>query len=128
MKHRKNSRGIEDGSGNVFADLGLPEANELLLKSDLALAIEEAMQHLGLEQVAAAKIMGLPRPSLSRILRGHFDRVSEGKLINCLTRLGQNVCITHGPVPKGQTARAWVEKSAGVLYREAKAGLFSCPA
>ena len=121
MKGRKNSLGIEDGSGNVFADLGLPNANELLLKSDLALAIEEAMEHLGLEPVAAAKIMGLPRPRLSRILRGHFDRVSEGMLINCLTRLGQNVCITHGPAPKGQTARVWVEKRARIRSREAVA-------
>ena len=121
MKHRKNLPGIEDSCGNVFADLELPDADELLVKSDLVLAIEEAMERRGLTQVAAAKIMGLPQPRLSRILRGHFDRVSEGKLIDCLTRLGQNVRITHGPAPKGQLARAWVEKSARVLSRGAVA-------
>jgi predicted XRE-type DNA-binding protein len=121
MKQQKNLPGIEDSSGNVFADLELHDADELLVKSDLALAIEAAMERLGLTQVAAAKVMRIPQPRLSRILRGHVERVSEGKLIDCLTRLGENVRITHGPAPKGQSARAWVEKSARLLRPETRA-------
>ncbi len=122
MKQRKPLAGVEYSSGNVFADLELPHAEELLVKSNLALAIEEAMQRQRLTQVVAAKKMGIPQPRLSRILRGHFDRVSEGKLIDCLNRLGENVRITHGPAPKGTPGRVWVEKSSRVLTRPAVLG------
>jgi len=118
MKQRKILPGIEASSGNVFADLGLPDADELLLKSDLAIGIKRIIERRKLTQTDAARIIGIPQPRLSRILRGHLELVSEGKLIDCLNRLGENVRITYGPAPKGTPGQAWVENSSRVISRQ----------
>jgi predicted XRE-type DNA-binding protein len=70
------------GSGNVFADLGLPDADKLKLKikSGLVIEITKAMRKLGLTQKAAAKRMGIPQPKVSAMLRGDFTNLSERKL------------------------------------------------
>lgn len=90
---------VEVGSGNVFADLGLPDADELLLKAQLVLKIHTVMTARKLKQPAAAKLMGVSQPDLSRLLRGHFRDVSEGRLLRMLRRLDTEVEITirdHG--------------------------------
>lgn len=88
--HRVGITGIEieEGSTNVYADLGRPDAEEMLLKAHLAAKIGETIKRRRLTQVAAAEIIGLPQPKLSGLLRGQFRGVSETKMLNCLTRLG----------------------------------------
>lgn len=88
---------VEDGSANVYADLGRPDADEMLLKAQLASRIGEAIRRRKLTQSAAAKITGLPQPKLSGLLRGQFRGVSEAKMLHCLTRLGRDVRIVIGP-------------------------------
>lgn len=88
---------VEMGSGNVFADLGLPDADKLKIKSGLAIEITKAMRRLGLTQKAAAERMGIPQPKVSAMLRGDFTNLSERKLMDCLNRLGYDIEIKVRP-------------------------------
>jgi predicted XRE-type DNA-binding protein len=102
MSKRKGTERIEihEGSENVYRDLGLPDAEEMLVKAQLVSKISEIIRGKDLTQVEAAKILGLPQPKLSGILRGRFRGVSERKLIDCLTRLGRDVDIVVKDSPR----------------------------
>ena len=71
---------VEMSSGNVFADLELPNADKLKIKSGLVIEITKAMRRLGLTQQAAAQRMGIAQPKVSALLRGDFSNLSERKL------------------------------------------------
>ena len=88
---------VEASSGNVFADLALPGADKLKVKSGLMIEIAKAMRRLGLTQEEAARRMGLPQPKVSALLRGDFTNLSERKLMECLNRLGYDIEITVKP-------------------------------
>jgi predicted XRE-type DNA-binding protein len=88
---------VEMGSGNVFADLDLPDAEKLKIKSGLVIEIARAIQHLKLTQKAAAERMGIPQPKVSAMLRGDFSNLSERKLMDCLNRLGYDIEIKVRP-------------------------------
>lgn len=102
MSKRKVTERLEihEGSGNVYRDLGFPDAKEMLVKAQLVSKIREIIRSKGLTQVEAAKILGLPQPKLSGILRGQFRGVSERKLIDCLTGLGRDVEIVVKDAPR----------------------------
>ncbi len=85
---------ITEGSGNVFADLGLPDAEEMLVKAKLSSRIASAIKARGLTQTEAAALIGLPQPKLSNMLRGRFRGISEDKMMRCLAALGHVVTIT----------------------------------
>jgi predicted XRE-type DNA-binding protein len=95
-----SKRKIHEGSGNVYRDLGFPDADEMLVKAQLVSKIREIIRDRGLTQVEAAAILGLPQPKLSGILRGQFRGVSERKLIDCLTGLGRDVEIVVKDAPR----------------------------
>jgi predicted XRE-type DNA-binding protein len=84
---------IEIGSGNVFADLNLPNAEKLKIKSGLVIEITRALRRLGLTQADAGRRMGIPQPKVSAMLRGDFTNLSERKLMACLNRLGYDIEI-----------------------------------
>ena len=84
---------IHEGSGNVYADLGYPDAEEMLIKARLVLKISEIVRAKGLTQVETARLLGLTQPKVSALLLGQFRGVSERKLIDCLTSLGRDVQI-----------------------------------
>lgn len=88
---------VEMGSGNVFADLGLPDAEKLKIKSGLVIEITKAMRSLNLTQKAAAERMGIAQAKVSAMLRGDFSNLSERKLMDCLNRLGYDIEITVKP-------------------------------
>lgn len=88
---------IEEGSTNVYADLGRPDAEEMLVKAQLASKISEIIKRRRLTQNEASELIGMPQPKLSGLLRGQFRGVSEAKMLNCLTRLGRDVKIVVGP-------------------------------
>ena len=83
MSKRKNIDGTEvhEGSGNVYRDLGYPDADEMLIKAQLVAKISEIIRTQGLTQVEAARIFGVTRPKLSGLLRGQFREISKQKLI-----------------------------------------------
>ena len=88
---------IEEGSGNVYADLGMADADEMIVKAQLATKIGEIIKGLKWNQQQAADILGLTQPKLSKMLRGQFRGISEAKMIDCLARLGRDVQIVIGP-------------------------------
>ena len=88
---------VHRGSGNVFADLGLPDAEKLHIKTGLVIEIRKAMQSHGLTQLEAAKRMGITQPKVSDMMRGDFTNMSERKLMDCLSRLGYDIEIKVRP-------------------------------
>ena len=84
---------ITHGSGNVFADLGRPDAEVHLLKAELVTRIDKIVRQRGFKQVEAAKLLGLSQPDVSRLLRGSFREYSIGRLLRLLTALGRDVEI-----------------------------------
>lgn len=88
---------IEKSSGNVYADLGMADADEMLVKAQLAGKIAEIIKLRGWTQQQAAEVLSMTQPKLSKMLRGQFRGVSEAKMLDCLTRLGRRVQIVIGP-------------------------------
>ncbi len=85
---------VTPSSGNVFAGMGLEDANEPLLEADLALSIAAIIKRRGLNQTAAAKVLGIDQPKVSRIVRGDLYGFSIDQLIRLLGALGQKVSFT----------------------------------
>lgn len=79
------------GSGNVFADAGLPDAEELLLKAQLALMLAKTIRGRGLSQRKAAEITGLPQPDISAIVNGRLVGFSPLRLMKALRSLGKSI-------------------------------------
>jgi predicted XRE-type DNA-binding protein len=88
---------VEIGSGNVFAELGLPDANKLQIKSGLVIEITKAVRKLGLTKEEAARHMGITQPKVPGMLRGDFANLSERKLMDCLNRPGYDIEIKVKP-------------------------------
>jgi predicted XRE-type DNA-binding protein len=95
---------IEQGSVNVYADLGIGDAEEMLVKAQLATKIGEIIKRRKLTQVQAAELLSIPQPKLSNMLRGQFRGISETKMIDCLTRLGRNVEIVVKAAHRSKSA------------------------
>lgn len=91
---------VEEGSGNVYADLGHENADEMWVKAQLAAKIGEIIQARKWTQQQAAEVLGMTQPRLSKMLRGQFRGISEAKMLDCLTRLGRDVQIVVGPARK----------------------------
>ena len=90
----------EMSSGNVFADLGLRDAEKLKIKSGLVIQIVKAVRRLGLSLEEAGRRMGLSQPKVSGLFRGNFTNVSERKLMDCLNRLGYDIEIKVKPAAR----------------------------
>jgi predicted XRE-type DNA-binding protein len=80
-------------SGNVFADLGLSNPEERLLKAELAVHIRRIIEQKGWAQTRAAELIGLDQPKVSRLLRGQLSGFSVDRLFNVLNRLGHDIEI-----------------------------------
>jgi predicted XRE-type DNA-binding protein len=85
---------VTPSCGNVFADLGLENPEELLQKSKLVVAIQDAMVDRGLNQSRAAKLMNVNQPDLSKLLRGRTTSFTLDRLFGMLNALGSDVEIT----------------------------------
>jgi predicted XRE-type DNA-binding protein len=96
---------VEEGSGNVFADISLPNPEERLAKADLAIRIGEAIRARRLTQTRAAHILRIDQPKISRLLRGQLSGFSTERLIHFLTLLGRDVEITVKPAPRSRRQR-----------------------
>lgn len=89
----KTKTQVERGSGNVFADLGLPNPDTHLVKADLVARIDDIIRKRGLTQAQAAHQLGLSQPDVSRLLRGRFRQYSVERLLRLLLALGRDVDI-----------------------------------
>ena len=95
---------IEEGSGNVYADLESRDSNEMLVKARLATKIGEIIKHRHLTQQHAAGILCISQPKLSGMLRGQFRGISEAKMLECLNRLGRDVQIVVRKASRSQAS------------------------
>lgn len=93
---------FEQGSGNVFADLGLPDADEMLLKAHLVHQISVIIEERDVTQAQAAELLGIDQPKVSRLLRGHLRGFSIERLTRFLNALGQDVEIVVRPKPRSE--------------------------
>ena len=98
---RKQRAATEPSSGNVFADLGLPNPEQELTKARLTLQIYSIIRKRKLTQTEAAKILGIKQPHVSLLMRNRAGSFSVGRLIEFLTTLGHDVEITVRPSRHG---------------------------
>jgi predicted XRE-type DNA-binding protein len=90
-------------SGNVFADLGLPEPEEELTKAQLASQLRHILKHRRLTQAAAAELMGIDQPKVSALVNGRLANFSSERLMRLLTALGHNVDIVVSVEPQARS-------------------------
>ena len=88
---------FEKSSGNVFADLDLPDAEELFLKAELGFAVFQIIEERKLTQAEAADILGVKQPEISRLKNGKFNHYSVERLLIFLTRLNRDIEIRIVP-------------------------------
>jgi len=100
QKRRNRVARVTEGSGNVFADLGLPNAEQELLKAQLTLQIYTILKDSGMTQVEIAKILGVQQPQVSLLMRNRAGNFSVGRLMEFLTAMRQDVEITVRPTRK----------------------------
>jgi predicted XRE-type DNA-binding protein len=93
---------VEEGSGNVFADIGLPNPEERIAKADLAIRIAETIHARRLTQTRVAHILKIDQPKISRLLRGQLSGFSTERLMRFLTLLGRDVEITVKRAPRSR--------------------------
>jgi predicted XRE-type DNA-binding protein len=97
---------IVRSSGNVFADLGLPNAQELSTKVELAFLINESLA--GVTQQKAASRLGLPQPKISKLRNYRLDNFSVEKLMHLLTKLDRDIEIVVRRRPATQKRGAHI--------------------
>jgi len=96
-------------SGNVFADIGLPNAAEHSIKADLVLRIAARIKSKGLTQAKAASLLGLAQPDVSKLLRAHFAGYTYERLFGYLNALGERVSIEVSEAKTKKDARLELE-------------------
>jgi predicted XRE-type DNA-binding protein len=94
MSHKKRD---ETGSGNVFKDIGVPNAEEHLVKAQLVFKIDTILKQRRLKQVEAAELFGVRQPDVSKMLRGEFRQFSVERLLRFLVALNHDVEIVVKP-------------------------------
>ena len=99
---------ITRGSGNVFADLGLPDPGERQTKTRLALALNRIIKARGLKQTEAAGLLGVPQPKVSALVNYRLDGFSVEKLMDFIVALGRDVEIVVRPRRGDAAARVSV--------------------
>jgi len=92
-----SKKSYEIGSGNVFKDLGIPNAEEHLVKAQLVFKIETIMKDRGLKQAEAAGLLGVKQPDVSKMLRGDFRQFSVVRVLRILIALDHDVEIIVRP-------------------------------
>ena len=100
--NRHDDSTVTPGSGNVFADLGLPDLEERRAKAELARQIGAVIRARGLTQAAAATAMGIDQPKVSAVLAGRLAGFSLERLAHYLTLLGKDVEIVVREKPESQ--------------------------
>jgi predicted XRE-type DNA-binding protein len=116
MKKRHNnlrSAEVEEGTGNVFRDLGVKNPDEALMKAKIAFVIGTLIRDLGLTQSAVAAKLGIDQPKVSLILRGRLREFSVERLFRFVSALEQDITITIRPRRRNSTGqRVVVERAA----------------
>jgi predicted XRE-type DNA-binding protein len=104
MAGRRNKPEITPSSGNVFADLRLPDAEEKQTKARLAVAINQAIAEQELSQMAAARRLKINQPKISALANYRLEGFSVERLMNFLTALDHDIEILIRPKPRSRKA------------------------
>jgi predicted XRE-type DNA-binding protein len=99
-KHDDRGPAFEEGSGNVFADLGLDDADERFTRAKLGFHVYQLLTNRKLKQREIAELLAIKQPEVSHLLNGHFSRFTTDKLLDFLRRLDRKVTIqisSHKP-------------------------------
>lgn len=97
---------VETSNGNIFADLGLPDAENHFLRAQIVSEIYRLANGRKLTQAQAGKLMGISQPEVSRMFKGHFREYSIDRLMGFLTSFDRDVEIVVRPHKKaGKTGR-----------------------
>jgi predicted XRE-type DNA-binding protein len=109
-------KGVTKGSGNVFADLGFEDAEEMQLRAHLTQQIYSIIKQRELTQSKAAEILGLAQPDVSALMNGKFVSFSVDRLLKLLVRLNQDIEIVVRPAPKSRASgRVSVSRKAKAI-------------
>ncbi|MBW4508358.1 MAG: XRE family transcriptional regulator [Scytonematopsis contorta HA4267-MV1] len=95
---------FEESSGNIFADLGLEDAEELFTRGKIGIQVLRILKQRDLKQREIAKLLGIPQPEVSYLMRGEFQRFTEGKLLTFLKRLDTEITLHLRPRNAGTQA------------------------
>jgi predicted XRE-type DNA-binding protein len=90
---KKHEIEFEESSGNIFADLGLEDAEELFTRAQIGFCVFKVLEGKKLKQQAIAKVLGIAQPDVSHLMNGHFSRFTTDKLLGFPKRLDQKVTI-----------------------------------
>lgn len=101
---RKKQKRIEfqESSGNVFADLGLKDADQLLARAQIGFHVFKILEDKKLKQREMAEVLGIAQPDVSHLMNGHFSRFTTDKLLDFLKRLDRKVMIQVSPRHEGE--------------------------
>jgi predicted XRE-type DNA-binding protein len=90
-----------ESSGNVFADMGLEEADELLTRAQLGFSVRQILNNRGLKQQDIATLLDIKQPEVSNLMQGKYHLFSEGRLFSFLRKLDQNWTLDKIEAQKG---------------------------
>jgi predicted XRE-type DNA-binding protein len=93
---------FEEGSGNVFADLGLKDSDQLLARAQIGYHVFKILKDENLKQREIAEVLGIAQPDVSHLMNGHFSRFTTDKLLDFLRRLDRKVTIEVSRRHKGE--------------------------
>ena len=93
---------FEEGSGNVFADLGLDNSDELFARAKIGFHVYQILKRKKLAQREIAALLGIKQPEVSHLMNGHFSRFTTDKLLDFLKRLERKVTIRISPHKPGE--------------------------
>jgi predicted XRE-type DNA-binding protein len=108
----KEENEVYHGSDNVFADLGLPDSEEMLVKAQLSIKINEIITKRHLTQAKAAELLGIDQPKVSALIRGKLSGFSMERLFHFLNALGRDVQIVVKAKPRSRQQAHLVVASA----------------
>jgi predicted XRE-type DNA-binding protein len=93
---------FEEGSGNIFADLGLEDADELFARAQIGICVFKILKERKLKQREIAALLGIAQSDVSHLMNGHFSRFTTDKLLTFLKRLDRKVTIQIAPHNVGE--------------------------
>src|SRR5271163_1035783 len=93
---------FEEGSGNVFADLGLEDGDELFARARIGFHVYQILKKKNLAQREMATLLAIKQPEVSHLMNGHFSRFTTDKLLDFLKRLERKVTIRISPHRPGE--------------------------
>ena len=102
---KEKSTEFEEGTGNVFADLGLDDSDELYARAQIGFYVYKILKGRKLKQPEIAGRLGIAQPDVSHLMNGHFSRFTTDKLLDFLKRLDQKITIQVSRHHRGEPYR-----------------------